>query len=139
MSRYSILELPWPIKDNSYPWGSMQEYFDVNYDRKTEPVFSRHGVYIDRIERRAWIECEMGCAELSYEHEKYHLDRLDTRPLHPREVKAIEELLSISQMDSRILKQLDMVLYWDYDRKQSITTRRNASIESARIIGEKDD
>jgi len=102
-NRFKVFQLPFWAKTTFDDFEYSKEKFLECVGEEIAPVFNRHGVYIDRIAKKCWIECEFGCYDATksqYGQVLYELSLLDHRPLTDTERKALSDL---SSYNSKVL------------------------------------
>lgn len=96
MSRYKCIPLPFFFNSEDpeiffeFGRGLIERY------TKIEPIFNRYGMYLDRLNKMAWIETVHGCWKLDkvdeFHHSLYYISNVE-RILHPKIAAAIGVLI----------------------------------------------
>lgn len=89
-------------------WFNCSDFRDC-VDKEITPVFGKDGIYLDRIEKKAWVENKGKAYLYRYCSVLYEFHLLDHTPLMPETAKAIRHLIKegIADRNLKRLYQLD--------------------------------
>jgi len=113
---------PLPIwADNKY--FTKASYLEcVELECHPSDTIGRFGLYIDKRNKRCWIECQFGCHEYpnGYDTELY-IHQLDLhKPLCERSVIALKSLAKDRLLNKQMLNMLNMDIAWKMNHARRI-------------------
>lgn len=120
-----VFPLPSWAQDRRLPWKERnwaRDEFLECVEEEHEPVFSRHGLYIDKQQKICWIESPFGCFSYPNGYETY-LFKLEMdlwRPLSARAKAALRALALERAATKDNLRTLEIDDTWWYVHEQRL-------------------
>jgi hypothetical protein len=122
MSNIKVLPLPWWAKIDK------QDILECT-GKRIDPIFNRHGMYLDASLKRCWIETPFGCYEYNraYKSMLHEIKFFDHRPLDCRERKALNILILGKRANNEMKELKRMDDHWYNIKEMHLKTRKVAN------------